>query len=214
MGDKVNDPVQGGDFMRRIRLFTRVNGNPAIIVAAHPVKNAGKDNLIPYGAGAILNEVDGNLTIWTDDGKELSLHWQGKLRGLDFKPELFQIQLRGSPNVLDAKGREVLLPIMMPVIAASRQAREESEQAMAEATEKVLRAVVQSPGQPERAYANEAKIPPGSVRRHLLKLERDNKSIYFDRTLKKWLPTGKGEAAIKKMDRCKSDAGMSQVIDI
>ena len=37
-------------------------GEPCVIVACHPVKNASDDNLIPRGGGAFLNEVDGNLT--------------------------------------------------------------------------------------------------------------------------------------------------------
>ena len=63
-GDNINDNVQGGGFMRRLRPITRLPGRPAVVVAAHPVKNAPQDNLLPYGGGAILNEVDGNLTLW------------------------------------------------------------------------------------------------------------------------------------------------------
>jgi hypothetical protein len=33
-------------------------------VSAHPIKNASENALVPYGSGAILNEVDGNLTLW------------------------------------------------------------------------------------------------------------------------------------------------------
>jgi len=32
-------------------------------VSAHPIKNASENALVPYGSGAILNEVDGNLTL-------------------------------------------------------------------------------------------------------------------------------------------------------
>jgi hypothetical protein len=54
------------------------------LVAAHPIKNAPEDNLMPYGSGAILNEVDGNLTLWKNPNTGIvSLYWQGKLRGFD-----------------------------------------------------------------------------------------------------------------------------------
>ena len=53
-GNDINDNVQAGEFMRRRRPLTQIKGNPAVIVAAHPVKNAAADNLIPYGGGAIL----------------------------------------------------------------------------------------------------------------------------------------------------------------
>jgi AAA domain-containing protein len=62
-GGDINDNVKADDFMRRFRPLTQLPGNPTVIVAAHPKKNAGPDDLKPYGAGAILNEVDGSLTL-------------------------------------------------------------------------------------------------------------------------------------------------------
>jgi len=55
-GDDTNDAKQGGEFMRRLRPLTKLKGKPAVLVAAHPVKNAAEDNLLPYGSGAVLNE--------------------------------------------------------------------------------------------------------------------------------------------------------------
>ena len=118
-GDNINDNVQGGGFMRRLRPITRLPGRPAVVVAAHPVKNAPQDNLLPYGGGAILNEVDGNLTLWRrSEGPAgiVELHWQGKLRGLEFNPIPFRFEITSSPEVTDAKGREVALPTMLPVV--------------------------------------------------------------------------------------------------
>ena len=81
-GNDTNDATQGGEFMRRLRPLTKIGGLPTVVVAAHPIKNAPEDNLIPYGSGAILNEVDGNLTLWKQPATGfVSLHWQGKLRG-------------------------------------------------------------------------------------------------------------------------------------
>ena len=45
-----------GDFMRRLRPATQIEGLPAVLVAAHPVKNAADDNLVPYGSGARSEE--------------------------------------------------------------------------------------------------------------------------------------------------------------
>lgn len=131
-GDNINDNVQGGGFMRRLRPITRLPGRPAVVVAAHPVKNAPQDNLLPYGGGAILNEVDGNLTLWRrSEGNAgiVELHWQGKLRGLEFSPIPFRFQGTTSPEVLDAKGREVELPTMLPVmlIEADAEAQVKAE---------------------------------------------------------------------------------------
>ena len=114
-GSDVNDNVQAGEFVRRLRPLTRLRGLPAVLIAAHPVKNASEDNLLPYGGGAILNEVDGNLTLWKKpDTGLVNLHWQGKLRGLEFKPRSFRFELVTSPDLLDAKGREVQLPVLRP----------------------------------------------------------------------------------------------------
>jgi hypothetical protein len=42
-------------------------GGPCVLVACHPPKNAGDDNLLPRGGGAFIAEMDGNLT-----GRKLS----------------------------------------------------------------------------------------------------------------------------------------------
>ena len=55
-GDNINDNVQGGQFMRRLHPLTQIAGLPSVIVAAHPVKNASEEALVPYGGGAILSE--------------------------------------------------------------------------------------------------------------------------------------------------------------
>jgi hypothetical protein len=127
-GDDTNDAKQGGEFMRRLRPLTKLKGKPAVLVAAHPIKNAPEDNLLPYGSGAVLNEVDGNLTLWKNSGTGIvSLHWQGKLRGLDFEPLNFRLDSISSPDLLDAKGRQFLLPVLRPCDAASAQQREAAE---------------------------------------------------------------------------------------
>ena len=86
-GKDVNDNVQAGEFVRRLRPITQLPGLPAVLIPAHPTKNASDDQLVPYGGGAILNEVDANLTLAkrSDTGNTV-LHWQGKFRGLEFQP--------------------------------------------------------------------------------------------------------------------------------
>ena len=46
-GKNINDAVEGGEFMRRLRPLTRINGLPSVIVAAHPVKNARRGCACP-----------------------------------------------------------------------------------------------------------------------------------------------------------------------
>ena len=68
--------------------------------------------------GAILNEVDGNLTLCKKSTGLTTLHWQGKLRGVEFEPALFRIEMAHSPEVIDIKGRLVELPVLKPATDA------------------------------------------------------------------------------------------------
>jgi AAA domain len=56
-------------FVLRLRPLTEVPGKPAVLVAFHPTKNADEEKLIPYGGGSTYNEIDGNLTLWEEQGK-------------------------------------------------------------------------------------------------------------------------------------------------
>lgn len=108
-GKDANDNVQMGDYGRNLRILTACRGNPAVLAPAHPVKNAGKESLLPYGGGGFLNELDGNLTLWSEAmGESATLHWQGKLRGADFAPvnfRLFQVKIA---DLTDRRGRPIL----------------------------------------------------------------------------------------------------------
>jgi archaellum biogenesis ATPase FlaH len=120
-GTDMNDNVAAGNFMRRLRALTRVLGNPAIVVPAHPTKGAGSGSLSPYGAGAIVNEVDGNLTLWRVRDV-CRLHWQ-KLRGPHFAPVYFRFRDFGCDTVLDAKGRRVVMPLLVPCVDRAAEPR-------------------------------------------------------------------------------------------
>jgi len=96
-GTDMNDNVAAGDFMRRLRTLTTVLGNPAVVIPAHPIKGADQSKLSPYGGGAIINEVDGNLTLWRR-GNACRLHWQTKFRGPDFAPVFFRFRGKAAEN--------------------------------------------------------------------------------------------------------------------
>lgn len=87
--DDENNNVDARNHAADCRSLTTVKGNPAVIVACHPTKNAAKDNLLPRGGGGFLNELDGNLTVWKD-GEIVTLH-HGKLRGAPFDPIQFRL---------------------------------------------------------------------------------------------------------------------------
>src|SRR5262249_48835927 len=66
-GAQFNDNADSLRHAQSLRELTTLPGNPATLVACHPVKNAPKDNLEPYGGGATMNEFDGNLTLWNEN---------------------------------------------------------------------------------------------------------------------------------------------------
>ena len=61
-GDDENSSKQASEHARRLRSLTELPGGPCVIVACHPPKNAGDDNMQPRGSGGFIAEVDGNLT--------------------------------------------------------------------------------------------------------------------------------------------------------
>jgi hypothetical protein len=186
-GSDTNDATQGGEFMRRLRPLTKIGGLPTVVVAAHPIKNAPEDNLLPYGSGAILNEVDGNLTLWKQAATGfVSLYWQGKLRGLDFEPVLFRFEEARSPDLLDAKGRQFMLPTMRPV---SREAAEQRDKDEANTDLALLRAMIANPDATHAEWGQAIGRDRSRVSRKLQKLKNLKLA---EEGLGKWRITPKG----------------------
>jgi hypothetical protein len=122
-GTEENDNKQQIDFAHQLRRYTEMPGKPAVIVPCHPVKNAWKENLLPRGGSAFVNEVDGNLTLWSEDnGKTIQLHWQGKLRGPGFEPIDFELKTETSEKVKDSKNR------LIPSVAAHPISEEKAKE--------------------------------------------------------------------------------------
>lgn len=91
--------------------FVSLPGNPAVLVAAHPIKSAGEDDLVPYGGGSLLNEFDINLTLWFDKKTGCAKLHHGKLRGGSaFEPIRFEYQDHLS-SLKDKKGNRLKQPV-------------------------------------------------------------------------------------------------------
>lgn len=189
-GTDINDNVQAGEFIRRLRPLTGLPGSPAVVIAAHPVKNAAEDNLLPYGGGAILNEVDGNLTLWRDIAGIAKLHWQGKIRGLEFEPPAFRFEITGSPDMLDVKGRQVQVPVMRPTTGEDADAK---AAAAANVDIRVLRAMLAAPDDTIRDWATAADVPRSNLHRKLAALAKQG---LVRCALNKWAVTPKGEKSL------------------
>lgn len=113
-GDALNHAKALRSFAKRLR------GSPVCIVPAHPVKGASKDNLVPYGGGAALNEIDCNLTGWKD-GDVFTLH-HSKLRQQPFEPAAFQLEGVTLPKLPDIDGIATCSVIAKPISDAVAEA--------------------------------------------------------------------------------------------
>jgi hypothetical protein len=141
-GDETNSNSQQGAYARLLRELTFLPGKPTVLVNCHPVKNAARDNLLPMGGSAFLNEVDGNLTLWATSEKQVSLHWQAKMRGPEFDPMAFEIITASSLRVADAEGRLMPSVVVKPISDSTMEAAETVQQ---DDEDKVLRALYANP---------------------------------------------------------------------
>jgi len=114
--DENSNPIMGA-YARRLRRFTTFPGGPTVLVACHPIKNAGPDNLLPRGGGAFLAEVDGNLTATRSD-TIVTLHWLGKFRGADFDPIPLELRSVTAERLTDRKGRAIRTVMAADMMAA------------------------------------------------------------------------------------------------
>jgi hypothetical protein len=124
-GSEENANVEMGIHARRLRDLVKMPGGPCVLVACHPVKNAGPDNLLPRGGGAFVAEMDGNLTLSKTDAI-VTLHTQGKFRGVEFAPVPFILSSATADRLKDSKGRSIPTVIAKPI--------SESEKSKAEAS--------------------------------------------------------------------------------
>eukprot|EP00913_Durusdinium_trenchii_P021272 g19985.t1 len=130
-GADENSNTDAGRHARSLRTLTTLPGEPAVLVATHPTKNAAADALLPRGGGAFIAEVDGNLTLSKSDGL-VKLHWQGKHRGPDFEPVMFRLDGVTAPSLVDKRGR--LVPTVLAkdmskgeVVAVAATARRDED---------------------------------------------------------------------------------------
>lgn len=122
LGGDENANAEMGKHARALRTLTTLPGSPCVLVACHPTKNAAQDNLLPRGGGAFIAEVDGNLVAFRVGDSTVKLHWQGKHRGPDFEPVMFDLSTVTAPQLRDSKGRDI--PTVMASVVSTGEARE------------------------------------------------------------------------------------------
>ena len=96
---------------------------PAVVIPAHPKKGATRDGNVPYGGGALLNEVDGNLSLWGSQAG-IELHWCGKFRG-SFDPVHFALDVCQVPDAVDRDGDPIITVVARTIGADEAEAQED-----------------------------------------------------------------------------------------
>ena len=149
-------------FTRRLRTLTTLPGSPSVLIAMHPTKSAGEEDLVPYGGGATVNELDGNLTLWAVNG-HIKLGWN-KVRGPEFEPRYYRIEKLSSPDIQDIQGRQIMLPVCR---AVSEQAAEQREREEVDIKRALLNAMDSQPGSTQGEWAATVGRAKSAVNHHL-----------------------------------------------
>jgi hypothetical protein len=188
-GADFNDNNDTLKHAQSLREFTTLPGKPSVLVACHPVKNPTRDNLEPYGGGSTMNEFDGNLTLWNENGI-IEFH-HNKVRGPEFAPIHFQIKKLGSPEILDNKDRQPQLPVLYRMAEQSVDERAKADNDVARALLKQLR---DNPRGTQREWAAAVGRGPSLINSKLQKLRTE---ALVENTLGSWSITTKGVKALK-----------------
>ena len=128
-GDSDNDNTQMVEMARKFRRIGNVSSKPAMMIIAHPSgKTPTKETLVPRGGGGFLNEIDGNLTVWSGDATQQTLHHSQKFRGAGFEPMEWIMQPQQFTHLTDAKGNMLSLPVSRPELVSERAIRENTNE--------------------------------------------------------------------------------------
>ncbi len=128
-GDNDNDNTQMVEMAHSVRAIVETKTKPALVVIAHPAGKApSKDSLVPRGGGAFLNEIDGNLTVWSQDSSQQTLHHSQKFRGAGFDPIEFIMQVHEFDHLHDVDGVPLKLPVSRPEMLVERTSREKQSE--------------------------------------------------------------------------------------
>jgi hypothetical protein len=151
---------------------------------------AGEGELIPYGGGSSINEADGNLTLWAEDGC-IKLHFN-RVRGPEFEPLHFRIEKLSSPDILDDEGRQILLPVLRPMCATTVENRKD---AAAKTNIALSKAMVANPKGTMTDWGRTIGLSRQAVEKKLQRLATKEKLV--ERGLDdKWRLTKKGRAEV------------------
>ena len=202
-GDDENVNTQMMAHAKRLRgLIGLIAGEPTVIVTSHPVKNFSRENMIPRGGGAFLNEMDGNLTCMKVDGTMVTeIHWQGKFRGIDFSAIPFRLEVGKTDTLKDSKGRQFWTVMARTITAKERDAAEDTGQ---KNRAQLLAAMMKMPGASLAVLAEKLQWftkdgkPYKSLVQRLLNALKEEKMM--KKETGRWVLTEKGAAEAEEVE--------------
>ncbi|MGA3342064.1 MAG: hypothetical protein ABSD11_15920, partial [Methylocella sp.] len=130
-------------------------------------------------------EIDGNFYLWVEPGGQIKFS-HNRVRGPEFEPQYFRIEKVSCPDIVDIKGRQILLPAMRP---STQQDAEERDKAEANLDLLLLRAMIANPDARQAEWGNAIGRAKSSVN---AKLQNVKKLKLVEVGLGKWRVTPKG----------------------
>lgn len=125
-GEDPNNNREQLEHARRMRSLCALPSGPCVMILCHPVKNATDNNLKPYGGGAFLNEIDGNIFLRKSDKLVGAEADPDKFRGAQFEPINFELHtVWDHPLIVDSDGMPMPTIIARPISAGDAQRQEE-----------------------------------------------------------------------------------------
>jgi ribosomal protein L12E/L44/L45/RPP1/RPP2 len=205
-GKDENDAIGMVAHAKMFRSYSKVNGNPTILVTCHPVKSFDVNNLVPRGGNAFVNEVDGNLVCLYDaDTKIVTMTHHGKFRGPDFEPPLFRIVAdKNCEKLKTVKGRGVWTATAHLISAEEKAALDEKSDGR---TGRLLELIVAEPGISLAKMAEKLGLfyqsgkPNKALVDALVKRLREEGLVKQE--ARHWHPTARGMKLAKKQEAAK-----------
>lgn len=195
-GTEVNSNTEQVKHAAMFRSLISLPGRPCVVANCHPVKRASADDLLPLGAGGFLNEIDGNLTC-SNDYPAVTLHWQGKFRGPDFKPLHFKLDTVTHEQLKDRKGT------LIPTVIASHLSEtgiEEIEKASSAEQDRLVAEIEQDGTMSVKEYAMRCGFLLANGEPHKSKTHRLIRSLISQKRIK-----GRaGNYAVPELERSRS----------
>jgi hypothetical protein len=152
-----------------IDVCKKLKGKPTLLVLAHPTKNATEQQLIPYGGGALMNYIDGNLTLWLDE--DIAILHHTKLRQNPFEAMSFKLNRAYElDGLVDDFGIPTTTAYFSPVTAQDALTNLNTKEFH---RRKLLEAINYCQGQTLDSLAEQTETPRGSVQSRLKKLQSE-----------------------------------------